>query len=80
MVDKMALVTLHLQPADATVNGAAQALGVGAADLDQDFGVVKVSSKRGLFAVRVDAAVLSQADPSARESAVQHSDPVIVAY
>jgi len=52
----MALITVKLPAASRTLDAVAAHLGLDIADFDGQFGVVPVSPKEGLFAVRVAAA------------------------
>ncbi len=48
------MVTLKLDPEHASVDDVRQSLGIGAEEIDDDFGVISVSPEKSLYAVLVE--------------------------
>lgn len=49
------MVTLKLDPEHASVDDVRQSLGIGAGEIDDDFGVIAVQPEESLYAVLVDS-------------------------
>jgi hypothetical protein len=58
------MLTVKLDAAEATVEGARTKLGLGAGDLDPGFGVVPIDPDHDLYAVLVEDTVAERADPT----------------
>lgn len=73
------LATVELDaPSEATVEVVARVLGISEGDIDPEFGVVEVNSKRHRYAVRVAADALKGKGGSRKVKL--HADPPIEAF
>lgn len=74
---QLALMTVHGRNGPPSIEDAAQELGIGIDDIDQEFGVVLVDPKAGLYSVQVDAARLPEGGESGSAYRGPFSNPRI---